>query len=663
MGISNPTEELFDSDELAFESIPTSRPDGRVFVQFGAEQVEIISAATDLPSEAELPRHEASFLKAARESLGAQCPDQLAIRSFSRAVFEPASALAKLRAPLDATGAPQGRVRSVRADLWSVAVIPGPQPRGRTGLEHRSTPDPEVTHSRDGLIKYVFDSPRHFVNHTIDAVARTISGAVKRGRPAEILATGVRRDVTTHLAEIAFRDGSVSQFVLVVRDGITRWASTQLLIHGLAGADAVRDSRVIVDEMLPYDALTGRDSRALSKRWQARSKRLATEYRAGVTSQASSERALTLRQALRLPATTYFAMDQPATDMAAAIERIVADMHTDVEKWSEDDEDFHNARSLFASAHEAGYVPDHIASLVREPGQPAAALQRAVSIAYFAMGAGFEDLKTQMRRQGLGRKVRREHVSRVIAPLLTEPWSSVKGTGKAWRYRGALPEVGTETPTHPANYLDLVAPAARGEVEAMTELRVAGSIALLATDVVSSSLVGGSGAARDRTVPLMSFDTLFEGLVRTERGLTQLALAANAFDPSGRNNPFPVVNLEAPGQAWYDGGGFPSGPDGEPLTQKVLATLAQEGVATAQQGVLSIDAGADTDTPAARLLVLKDQVERSLVLLTELLDETETARREAGEFARAYGEVKSQELNNLANKVQQGVLKLGMGVS
>jgi hypothetical protein len=571
------------------ETIPADSPASAVGngtakqprIKVGREHVDVVAFAREPFTEGQIPRHEASFLKAVSEQLGDCSPEDTLVRSYARAVTDPATALIKLKSPLDTTGTVQGRVVSVRADLYPLTVVPGPQPRGRTGREFRSTADPVVGTTPAGQISYTYDSPQHLRTATRDAVSRTITGAQKRGRAGEIVATGVRREITGHLAAVHFRDGSATQHILVVRDGITRWATSQMLIWDLVGKAPATAADVIVEKMLPQHLLTDTaDERALSKYWMKLVGKVASEYRDGITTEGPSERSVVLRQALRLPATTYLAMEDGGDALPGAVDRIVADIHTDVESWSRDDENFHNAHGVLESMHASGELSLAEYEMCVDPCNLDNPLRRAVAISALMLGEKYELFKREVRRQGLRGAVRAQHVAELLAPVLTEPWSQVKGVGSAWGYAGALPEVESFTPAHPDDYLELVQDAVAGDVDAMSELRLAGSIALIANGIVSTTLVGGSGGAAKKT-ERMALDELFRGLLATEEGLTQLAVAANAFRPTepDKRNPLPYVDMSREDRASRDGAGVPAGPGGKGrMDAGDLVGLAKEGL-------------------------------------------------------------------------------------
>jgi len=545
----------------------------RPVVHVGSTAVEVVALAAE-PSLETLPRHEASFLRAVTTALGDRAPDLELVRAFSRAVADPARALAKLDAPLDWTGTAHGPVVSVRADVLACGVLPGPQPRGRTGRDYRSTLEPTVEHTDRGQIRLVFDDVEHFVRWLQDSIARTMDRAIKRNRHLEIAATGVRRDVACHLAVIAFRDGSADQHVVLVRDGISRWTSAQVLRLGLASKAPAEAAALIVGELVPKVKLTTTtDTRALSKQMHVVAMKVQQEYEDNLTPTGPTERALLLRQAGRMPATTHLALRDEGPGLAAAIDRIVADVHTDVEKWDEEDADYHQVRTVLEAMHDNGTLPDEVYDLLSDAGTPP--LRRGVELAAFAMGAGFESIKTEMRRQGIFKSVWARRVAELLGPVVTEPWSQVKGVGTVWGYDGALHVLGRPLiPSHPADYLDLVAPAVAGDADARDELRIAGSIALISNGVVTTSIIGGAGGSQRRA--RMSLNTLFGRLCGSEEGLIQLAIAANTFAPTSAVNPVPAVDMTKPDRIQRDGAGAPTGgAEGSGILGPDLVALAQ----------------------------------------------------------------------------------------
>lgn len=84
-------------------------------------------------------------------------------------------------------------------------------------------------------------------------------------------------------------------------------------------------------------------------------------------------------------------------------------------------------------------------------------------------------------------------------------------------------------------------------------------------------MVGGSGGSRFALAFRGSVDAVVAALTRTEEGLTQLALAANAFRPArlARDARLPSVDMTSADRIARDGLGFAL-----PVTQKQIAQLA-----------------------------------------------------------------------------------------
>lgn len=609
-------------------------------LHIGRDTVEVVALAPP-PALQTLPRHEASYLKTVNQALPHPIEADL-IRSFSRAVADPAAGLEKLAAPLDWTGTAHGPVLSVKADLLALGTLPGPQPRGRTGQAYRSAAEPAIDHTDTGQPRMIFDDVDHYRRWLTNSIARTMERAIKRRRHLEVAATGVRRDVACHLAVLSFRDGTADQYVVLVRDGITRWTCEHILRRGLEGQAPADAAAAIVDELLPREKLAATtDSRALSKHLHSLASKVQAEYEANLTPDGPNERAVLLRQATRMPATTHLALASGGTGMAAAIDRIVADVHTDVELWSGEDADYHQARTVLEAMHDRGTLPDGVHELVEIPSA-ARPLQRAVSIAAYAMGEGFEEIKAEMRRQGMHSRVYSRRVTELLGPVLTEPWSQVKGVGNVWGYEGALPVLAAPlTPTHPANYLDLVEHALASNAAARDELRLAGGIALIAAGVVTTSLIGGSGASKG-TSERMHLPTLFARLCETQEGLTQLAVAANTFVPDAANNPLPAVDMTATDRVKRDGAGTPVGSKG------VGGLSAADLIALAKSAADPVEDDPEDDDPrpaAARELgEAVRTVERSVDQLTGALEVISRTRRDAGRTDPLMASEKAQEM-------------------
>lgn len=546
-------------------------------VKVGSDLVDVVVQAP-APALENLPRHESSFLKTMTASLGRQSPEPDLLRSYSRAVADPATALAKVSGPWDWTGTVHGPVMSVKADLLTCATLPGPQPRGRTGRSYRSASEPVVDHTDTGQIRLTFESVDHLVLWLTESIARTAARGIKRGRHLEIAATGIRREVAGHLAILSFRDGTADQAVVLVRDGITRWTCAHVLRLGLHSKSPEAAAKAIVADLIPTAKLAGTtDGRALSKHLHDRAKKVQGEYEDNLVAGRQNERAFLLRQSTRMPAITHLALAEGTTGMAAALDRIVADVHTDVEAWEDEDADFHNVRAVLEAMHEAGSLPRGLYDLVTAP-DALTPLRRAVTLAEYAMGTGYVPVKTEMRRQGLHKAVQAHRVSALFGPVLTEPWSVVKGVGNVWGYSGALPVLKRQVALrHPGDYLDLVGPALNGDGDARDELRLAGGIALIANGVVTTSLIGGAGGSKG-TSKRMALTTLFDRLCKSEVGLTQLAVAANTFDPTAAKNPVPAVDLARSDRVKRDNVGAPVGPNSGPgITGQDLMALVGPG--------------------------------------------------------------------------------------
>ncbi len=612
-------------------------------LHIGNAAIEVVALAP-APSLVTLPRHEASYLKAIETALGVRAPEPGLVRTLSRAVADPTQALAKLGAPLDWTGTAHGPVISIRADVLASGVLPGPQPRGRTGRDYRSAPEPSVEHTDRGQVRLVFDDVEHFVKWLQDSIARTMDRAIRRNRHLEIAATGVRRDVACHLAVLSFRDGSADQYVVLVRDGISRWTSAQVLRLGLESKAPADAAAQIVSALVPKAKLTATtDTRALSKQMHVVATKVQQEYEGNLTPSGPTERAILLRQANRMPATIHLALRDDGPGLAAAIDRIVADVHTDVEKWDEEDADYHQARTVLEAMHDNGVLSDEVYQLVGiENTSP---MRRAVSLAAFAMGEGFEPIKTEMRRQGIFKSVWARRVTELMGPVITEPWSQIKGVGTVWGYDGALPVLGrTLVPSHPDDYLDLVRPALDNDDDARDELRVAGSIALISNGVVTTSIIGGAGGSKRRD--RMSLNTLFARLSAAEEGLVQLAIAANTFAPDSGVNPVPAVDMTQPDRIRRDGAGAPAGGQGG------TGMLGQDLVALAKRLVPETE-DPDDPTPDDDPVVTADRavtdgleaLEDAIDNMAASLDQIERNRVPGGRVSPVVASTKAQEMS------------------
>lgn len=511
-------------------------------------------------------------------------------RTIARTTDDPDMAAAQIAGAFR-VATPEGELLAAHYEASTPMLLPGPQPRGMSTTRVGDPLWPAAT-IREGIPCYEFDSPAAHRRTTAGDIARTVHDLRARKRPAEILATGVRQELATHLAILTFRDGTPDQWVILIRDGITRWTACMMLGVGIADGEKLTAKQVgdrIVEALLPAGRLARIDN---ADAYQTAQHALRTawlrEYEAdtlparGNLEPSLGQRAIHLNQMIVVPTRLYLPTDVYG-EMIGAIDRMVADIHTGQEKWDDDDQNFKQTLDILYAMHRQADLSDGELALVLEVDDELNPLARAAMIAKLLLNDKYAQFKAQIRRQGTYGAVHLHHAVDLLAAVISRPWAGVKPLGSAWTYKGVLdsefPHFSHIRLSSPKSYLDLVPLAVDGDQDALRELRLVGSIALVANGRVSTTLLGGSGGAKER-VRRIPFAELFRGLVATHKGLTQLALAADWFhaDFEPASDPLPAVDMDAPGFASLDSNGHVRNAAIGGVQMQQLVDLALEGL-------------------------------------------------------------------------------------
>lgn len=516
-------------------------------------------------------------------------PPPEAGRAISRTTDDPTAADAQIAGAFR-VATPEGELLAAHYEASTPMLLPGPQPRGMSATR-ASEPLWPVPTIRDGIPCYHFPDVAAYRATTSGDITRTVHDLRARKRPAEILATGVRQELATHLAFLTFDDDTPDQLVVLIRDGITRWTACMMLGLGIAAGERLTAKQVagqIVDHLLPV-ARVSPTTHADAFQTAQHAVRTAwlREYDAdqlpahGDEPRSLGQRAIHLNQILVVPTRLYLPTDVNG-EMIGAIDRMVADIHTGQEKWDDDDQFFKQTLDILHAMHRQGVLSDDELALVIDVDDEQHALARAAQICKLLLHDKYMEFKAEMRRQGTYSAVHLHHAVEILAPVLSRPWAGIKPLNSAWTYKGVLdpafPKSGLVLRS-PNSYLDLVPLAMDGDADANAELRLVGAIALVANGRVSTTLIGGSGGAAKRTRRI-TFVELFKGLLATRKGLTQLALAADWFHPDygPAVDPLPAVDMDAEDFASLDANGHVREASKGGVQISELVDLALEGI-------------------------------------------------------------------------------------
>lgn len=584
-------------------------------IRVGRDAVEVKRLAPEPVFRPALPRHEATFLRAFSRAEDAglinEVPPEEMIRALSRAIADdPKTAVARIESGISELTTDIADVSVLRLTFSCLSVLPGDQPRGAaTGGRPTQVPDPleDLDEAADnlGLRVLTFENVKHLQDWCADAIARSLTRAKRRGRPQEIAATGTRRPISVSLVLLKFEDGTPSQWVPLVSDGISRLSVCAAGVLGVVDKAPEVAARKIAETLVAASVLNGESrSNDLVRRMQRNYQKQVERYENHVTEDGPDEVGVQIRQFLTLPADLYLLATESGTAephaLETAMQGIVSDTHTGVDGWDPEDKSRHTIMRALAKMVEvdaisetfhslcSGRVPAAVVDEVHEPEEGVrddrVLLRRAVSIlAVLAGQENFELLKKALREFGGHPQLTVNQVVEYIAPLVCEPWGTNKPMTKAWNYGGpVLPGLRYTdlVPVHPVDYLDLVEVAidddsTEEEVEAACfELALAGGTALLADGVLTTAVVGGSGGARTKLAFRGPVNAAIDALTETEEGLTLLAIGANEFNPQGRadKSRLPDVDFGKRDRIQRDGQHIPVA-----VTEVRIAELAAEG--------------------------------------------------------------------------------------
>ncbi|GAA2241547.1 hypothetical protein GCM10010413_49940 [Promicromonospora sukumoe] len=571
-------------------------------------------------------------------------------RVISRTTDDPATADAQIAGAFR-VATPEGELLAAHYEASTPMLLPGPQPRGMsvTRAGDPLWPSPTI---REGIPCYRFTDVATYRATTSGDIARTVHDLRARKRPAEILATGVRQELATHLAILTFDDGTPDQFVVLIRDGITRWTACMMLGLGIADGERLTAKQVserIIDHLLPTVRVspTTRDDAFQTAQHAVRTAWL-REYEAdqlparGQEPPSLGQRAIHLNQILVVPTRLYLPTEVNG-EMIGAIDRMVADIHTGQEKWDDDDQFFKQTLDILHAMHRQGVLTDDELALVIDVDDDLHALDRAARICKLLLHDKYALFKAQIRRQGAYGAVHLHHAVEILAAALSRPWAGIKPLGSAWTYKGVLdPNLPHNALVlrSPDSYLELVPLALEGDPDAKAELRLVGAIALVANGRVSTTLLGGSGGAK-KSVRRITFLELFKGLLATRKGLIQLALAADWFhagyEPS--SDPLPAVDMGAKSFASLDANGHVRGASVGGVQTADLVDLALEGLQ------ISPDDEQDNDgDPVARA---RDEMETRLKDLADDAEALNTLVASISEL-RGRAQMVGQDITGMA---------------
>lgn len=549
----------------------TEAPTSAITIRVGREDIEVKRLAPEPSSQLQMPRHEATFIKAFERAHEAghlpTTPDEQMIRAFSRATIEtPKALVGRIEAGVTTLSTDIADVSVVRTTVSCLGVLPGDQPRGAaTGGRVTQVPDPveNVAESEalDGLRVLTFKDPQHLRAWSADAIARSLERAKKRGRPSDIGATGTRRPISASMVRIDFEDGTESQWVLMASDGISRLSVCAASILGVIDKKPEEAAKVVAAALIPDNLDEASRPHDLVRAMAKHHAQWVAHYLAHVTEDGPDEEGVRVRQYLSLPADVYLLAVDSETgqphEMESAMQGIVSDTHTDVDGWAPEDQARHTVIRALTQMVEDGHIgeefyrlctgraPATVSDEIFEPEEGVSAdrvlLRRAVTIlAVLLDGNTYTTFKRALRQFSTHGRLDLAKTVNYVAPLVCEPWGTAKPITKAWGYGGAVPPALSSIsliPTHPADYLDLVKVALDKEdpdkaEDARVELALAGGTALLADGVLSAALVGGAGGSKEPISFRGPVNAAVDALTRTEDGLIILALAANHFSPS-----------------------------------------------------------------------------------------------------------------------------------
>ncbi|MFJ4904211.1 hypothetical protein ACIQCR_01430 [Streptomyces sp. NPDC093249] len=458
-------------------------------------------------------------------------------------------------------------LRSIVTRVHLSELLPGIQPR--TGMEVAQTPDPLVQGITDqslacSMVRYVYQDIAHLRNHVWQTIHDTLS---LNSYAPSILARKITRNLITHPVEIAFEDDTEPFHAVVVRDGITRLASSWSVLagptadHGAAASTAV--------EAL-FGNVPGKGSAPLGDRLagtrEAWRQSLREEFTQENGPEAPTLRAVQIAQTCVVPAQIAVGVESHAGRRLAAedvfddaIRSVLASVHVEFKQWdpaaqnvevatralrrviqqgdslvSQDD-----LRTIYGLA--VGRIPvDKIPSIF--PGNPPGnALWRSVYLVHaLTRPELLERLKDQAKAIKGGKRMGLKGFAELLGPIIDVPWRSHKKlvatqARNAWGNGGVLTADVTKEwdPIPTADFTTLVAPALAGDRNARCTLAVAGGVALIADKLLTRNVGSALLTAKAKGgVPFRAdVSQVIEDLSQqnNELGLWVLASVANGF--------------------------------------------------------------------------------------------------------------------------------------
>lgn len=610
------------------EQTRTARTRVRRIIHLGPDEVEVTRVARK-PSLTQSTIDDetacvGALTEAAQAGLLPGIPPESLGRALARASTDsPDKTLTRIRAGIVTNFTDTADVATIRTTLSPLTALPGEQPRGgaaggRPGQVREPSEGHDTEATRLGLRVLAFDDTAHLRAWCADAFARSLSRAHKRGRPEEIAATGVRRPVSASMTLVQFADGTAPQWVPMLSDGISRLAVCAAGLMDQLDNDPAEAANVISNRLLPVAALTETSpAHELARKMRSNHQRFIREYHRHVDEHGPDEEGVRMQQFLTLPTDLHLLATDPATGathpMEAAMETVVSDQHTGVDGWVQEDNSRHTAlralkrllrdedidqatfdlcanRAHLATSPLLQTATGNDTTSTTQVDHDRLLLRRAVTVLAVLLGPStYPPLKAALKRASGRKRLTMHQVVDYIAPLVCEPWGTLKPITRAWAYGGPAPIEVRDTrllPVHPDDYLALVGTATDPDAStadvtaARLELALAGGTALIADGILTTALVGGSGSAPTPLAFRGPVSGAVEALTHTEEGLTSLAVAANHFRPSRgvRSARLPALDLTQPDKVARDGVGVPIR-----TTETVLAGYAAQAVAAQEQ--------------------------------------------------------------------------------
>jgi hypothetical protein len=594
-------------------------------IRVGKHIVEVARLATTPTLRSPVADDETAYISALRHAastgqLPGEPPPSFA-RALARAGTDsPEVATTRIRTAMVTNLTDTADIAVVRTAFSPFTVLPGEQPRGgsaggRPGQVREPREGFDTQATQLGLRVLAFNDPEHLRAWCADALSRSLTRAIKRGRPGEIAATGVRRPVLAAMTLVQFTDGTASQWIPMISDGISRLAVCGAGLLDRLDDDPVLAAHAIAQVLLPVTGLKSTSpAHELARRMRRNHQTFVAEYRRHLDAEdGPDESGVRMRQFLTLPADLHLLATDPASrnphPMESAMEVVVSDQHTGVDGWGHEDDSLHTTLRALKRLVNDGHLDHDFFDLyanrtdLRDSGLLESStdhheradnldhvdndrllLRRAVTLMAALLGQPrYRQLKAALMTVSGRRSLTMHQVIDFVAPLVCEPWGTLKPITRAWAYGGPVPTWIRDTslkPAHPNDYLTLVeiALSPTAPIPAVTaarlELALAGGTALIADGVLTSALVGGSGSARTPLPFRASVNATVEALTLTEEGLTALAVAANHFHPSrsATTARLPSIDLDQPDRVARDGVGMPIR-----TTETILANYAAQG--------------------------------------------------------------------------------------